>query len=167
MLRSARPLPPELDEELQPWRVAVQEFLRAACAQSDRCVILTNAKPPWVEKSIEHFAPNLKPIFDSPFGPKIVYASSFMHTRRKSVSDLASEKAEGYIIRFLKASFGHCFHDFITKMIESMVAMRQYAPTPHFDLTESKFEAMKVEACHFYSQYQGQTWKNIISAPTH
>ncbi|CAE8737763.1 unnamed protein product [Polarella glacialis] len=31
-----RPLPPELDLELEPWRQAVEEFLGAACAISER-----------------------------------------------------------------------------------------------------------------------------------
>ena len=41
--------------------------------------------------------------------------------------------------------------------------MQERAPRPLFDLTQAKMLAMKREAVHFYSQYPGQTWKNIIS----
>ena len=154
-----RPLPPDLDAELEPWRQAAADFLQAACAISDRCVILTNSRMPWVSACIDHFAPNLKEIFESKNGPRVVYASEFM--KMKSRSDIASEQAEGLIIKMLQSSFGQCF-DF-SKLIESMNAMRQNAPKPYFNLTEAKFKAMRSEATSFYSQYQGQTWKNIIS----
>ena len=45
-----------------------------------------------------------------------------------------------------------------------MRAMRlRCQPRPSFDLTEAKLKAMTTQAEEFYSQYQGQTWKNIIS----
>eukprot|EP00913_Durusdinium_trenchii_P021557 g20258.t1 len=155
-----KPLPPDLDEELSAWRQAAGDFLQAACAISDRCVILTNSRPPWVSACIDHFAPNLKEILAKNGPVRVVYASEMMK-KSKSKSDEISEKAEGVIIKMLQ-SLG-CFHGFVSKMVESMAAMRQNAPKPHFDLTEAKFKAMRKEAESFYSQYQGQTWKNIIS----
>ncbi|CAK9114470.1 Uncharacterized protein SCF082_LOCUS53032 [Durusdinium trenchii] len=158
--REWTPLPPDLDEELSAWRQAAGDFLQAACAISDRCVILTNSRPPWVSACIDHFAPNLKEILAKNGPVRVVYASEMMK-KSKSKSDEISEKAEGVIIKMLQ-SLG-CFHGFVSKMVESMAAMRQNAPKPHFDLTEAKFKAMRKEAESFYSQYQGQTWKNIIS----
>ena len=99
----------------------------------------------------------------------IVYASDLMK-RQKTTSDWASEKAEGLFVQSLHnffGFFGQCAQGaqgFVTKMSESMTAMRQNAPGPPFNCTESKFKAMSVEADNFYSQYQNQTWKNIISA---
>lgn len=156
-------LPVELEEDLSEWRDAAAEFLRAACGVSDRCVIVTNSKPPWVMACVEHFAPNLKPILqDRPQNLSIVYGSEFMKPK-KNASDLCSEKAENLIIKFLQSSLGGCFSDFTAKVVESMQAMRRHAPRPPFDLTEAKLKAMTSEAENFYSQYQGQTWKNIIS----
>lgn len=43
-------LPVELEEDLSEWRDAAAEFLRAACGVSDRCVIVTNSKPPWAPR---------------------------------------------------------------------------------------------------------------------
>ena len=43
---------PELLAELEPWRRAVKEFLGRACAISDRCVIVTNSRKPWVLHSV-------------------------------------------------------------------------------------------------------------------
>lgn len=45
-----RRLPVELEEDLSEWRDAAAEFLRAACGVSDRCVIVTNSKPPWAPR---------------------------------------------------------------------------------------------------------------------
>jgi len=54
----------DLAEDLADWQEAAGEFLRAACGISDRCVILTNSKRPWVTTCINHFAPNLKPLIE-------------------------------------------------------------------------------------------------------
>ena len=59
---------------------------------------------------VEHFAPNLKPILqDRPQNLSIVYGSEFMKPK-KNASDLASEKAENFIIKFLQSlgPFGQC-----------------------------------------------------------
>ena len=45
------PPDPELLAALEPWQRAVKEFLGRACAVSDRCVILTNSRKPWVWSS--------------------------------------------------------------------------------------------------------------------
>ena len=162
------PLEADLAEDLADWQEAAGEFLRAACGISDRCVILTNSKRPWVTTCINHFAPNLKPLIEQKPNLSIVYASDLMK-RQKTTSDWASEKAEGLFVQSLHnffGFFGQCAQGaqgFVTKMSESMTAMRQNAPGPPFNCTESKFKAMSVEADNFYSQYQNQTWKNIIS----
>ena len=125
--------------------------------------------------NIKSDVPTLNDVFCSWFAYQcvtilgIVYASEFMK-RQKTTSDWASERAEGLFVQSLHnffGFFGQCAQGaqgFVTKMSESMTAMRQNAPSPSFNLFESKFRAMTVEAEIFYSQYQNQTWKNIISA---
>ena len=59
---------------------------------------------------VEHFAPNLKPILqDRLQNLSIVYGSEFMKPK-KNASDLCSEKAENFIIKFLQSlgPFGQC-----------------------------------------------------------
>ena len=46
------PLDPELLAALEPWQRAVKEFIGRACAISDRCVIVTNSRKPWVAGSV-------------------------------------------------------------------------------------------------------------------
>ena len=150
------PLCPQLDEALKPWRQAVEEFLRQACAVSDRCVIVTNSRPPWVTACVDHFAPNLKPLFEQEYGPTVVYASELMKQQVEPQPESLLTKALQHL-----QNMGLCFS--FTEKLKLLAGAGGTNPRPLFDLTEAKLLAMKREAEHFYSQYQGQTWKNIIS----
>eukprot|EP00931_Biecheleriopsis_adriatica_P075173 TRINITY_DN490_c0_g1_i1.p1 TRINITY_DN490_c0_g1~~TRINITY_DN490_c0_g1_i1.p1 ORF type:complete len:460 (+),score=102.64 TRINITY_DN490_c0_g1_i1:74-1453(+) len=127
----------ERQQHLTSWQGAVQRFLTAAC-ETARCVILTNARPGWVDTCIEQFAPNLKSIFSDPEGPKVVYA----------LDVLASLKMK-------------------KKIRSSSPTPIQYtlvhSEKSEEELMSGKFESMRREAKAFYSRYRGQSWKNIIS----
>jgi len=131
--------PEEVFDELQAWRIAVYQYLSMACSLSERCVIITNSRRPWVKQCIETFYPELGSLlkFKEASGHlAIIYASETVDKKRERT--------------------GH----------QRFVPARDVAPDAadrREELMAAKLYAMKREAQKFYSQYQGQTWKNILS----
>jgi len=126
----------EQERLLDKWGSALELYLKTTCSLSDHCVILTNAKRPWVTKCVERFVPRLKPLFDREDGPRVVYASEA--AVRSGVRPCSSGNPARITLE----------------------------PSPDercYELTSAKLAAMRQEANRFYSQYPGQTWKNIIS----
>lgn len=66
-------VPQEVAKLLKPWRKAVHDVLKVACLLSDRCVVVTSARRPWVETCIDRFAPELRPLLAANAGG-VVYA---------------------------------------------------------------------------------------------
>jgi hypothetical protein len=127
----------EQEHLLDKWGSALELYLKTTCSLSNHCVILTNAKRPWVTKCVERFAPRLKPLFDREDGPRVVYAREAParpgHRRPCSTGNPAWTTSEA-------------------------------SPDERrLELTSAKLAAMRQEAKRFYSQYPNQTWKNIIS----
>jgi len=131
--------PQELFEELQPWRTAVYQYLSMACSLTERCVIITNSRRPWVSKCINTFYPELMSFIqlkEASGHLAIVYATETVDKKRERTS----------------------YH--------RIVPVRCVAPDQEDwrkELMAAKHYAMKREAQAFYSQYHGQTWKNILS----
>jgi len=118
------------------WCNALELYLKTTCSLSNHCVIVTNARRPWVDKCIDRFCPRLRPLFERDDGPRVVYANE---AAKRSGNRSCNP---GNPIR------------------------RAYAASPEerrLELTSSKLAAMRNEAKSFYSQYPEQTWKNIIS----
>jgi len=169
------PVTAELYAELEPWRRALEEFLDAACALSDRCVIVTNSRAPWVTACIDRFAPNLKPFFErhrlDGRGPMVVYAADELReangARRESGSN-TKDSREKWCSSCTSGLAAMCCRPILqawrlgaSNDTDSTPALR-FVPRP-FDLTQAKLQAMRREASSFYSQYPGQTWKNVLS----
>jgi len=126
----------EQERLLDKWCSALEVYLKTTCSLSDHCVIVTNARRPWVTECIDRFAPGLKPLFARKDGPQIVYASEAAARSRRRPSNPGNP----------------------TRWEE--------APSPderRLELTSAKLAAMRQEANRFYSRYSTQTWKNIIS----
>eukprot|EP00930_Biecheleria_cincta_P039781 TRINITY_DN27315_c0_g1_i1.p1 TRINITY_DN27315_c0_g1~~TRINITY_DN27315_c0_g1_i1.p1 ORF type:complete len:445 (-),score=77.61 TRINITY_DN27315_c0_g1_i1:129-1463(-) len=166
------PVSAELSAELEPWRRALEEFLEAACALSDRCVIVTNSRSPWVTACIDQFAPSLKPFFErhrlDGRGPVVVYAADELReangarresgtedSRKKCCASCESGLAALCCRPILQTWFG-------ASNDTDATPAHGYVNKP-FDLTQAKLQAMRREASRFYSQYPGQTWKNVLS----
>jgi hypothetical protein len=136
-------LAPEVTLAITQWEEALYEYLSLACSLSDRCVIITNSRRPWVEDCVNKFAPRLKPLFERvTSGPKVVYANERLRrtkTLRSQCQDLRPVL--------------HRDHDL--QRLTDAERMQE--------LTMAKYEAMKSEAQEFYSLYTGQSWKNILS----
>lgn len=138
-------LPRELAEQLETWRGALQDFLLAACALSERCIILTNSKRPWVHTCVRRFVPEIQLLLeqddsvDTDQEPRlsVVYAREVLSSKKQRCQREASVRAV-------------------------MHETRSYDEVAE-QLTKAKRIAMKQEAKDFYSKYPGQTWKNIIS----
>mmetsp|Transcript_74070 Transcript_74070/g.160224 ORF Transcript_74070/g.160224 Transcript_74070/m.160224 type:complete len:411 (+) Transcript_74070:41-1273(+) len=141
----------EMDARLEKWRDAVYDYLSMACSLSDRCVIVTNSRRPWVDECIEKFAPDLAPLFKRPNGPRVVYADEAMReARRRKWGNL-----DGCV-----AGLAGCLQ-FLFEELEDQLPMLSEDRVRQ--LTDAKHVAMRHEATEFYSRYPGQTWKNVIS----
>lgn len=139
-----------LEPLLEEWRAVVYEYLSVACSVSDRCVIVTNSRRPWVENCIDRFAPNLKPLFRRAAGGiKVVYAEEALVASQQA--HYAKCPCVGGIM-----AWWYSLPDDLDD-IEANIAQQEKK------LTDAKYQAMKIEAMKFYSRYPGQTWKNIIS----
>lgn len=135
------PLKPHQQEQLDFWQGALQRFIHVAC-EATTCIIVTNAKPGWVETCLQCFAPEVADFFFGEGGPRIVYAREVLSdmTKRKKISgdSLAPQRV------FLED--------------DDMRASRHDE-----EMMSAKLEAMHLEASKFYSSYPGQSWKNILS----
>lgn len=123
---------------LERWRTEIQLYIRTATSLSERCVIVTNAKPGWVDQCIAKFAPDLKALVHKD-GVRVVYAREALKMREK----LRPGSPRGSPCR----------------NADDDVCEAEY----HEELMKAKFFAMRREAKDFYSQYPEQTWKNILS----
>jgi hypothetical protein len=132
---AGRDLSADQERLVDKWCSALELYLKTACSLS-KCVIVTNAKRPWVTECIDRFAPRLKPLFDRDDGPQVVYANeAAARSGRRSSS-------KGNPTRWSEPA----------------------SPEERsLELTSAKLAAMRHEAKSFYSQYPKQTWKNIIS----
>jgi len=137
----ARGLPEGLGGLLEDWGAALKDFLAAACAMSERCIIVTNSKRPWVQTCIEHFAPAaglLDAAGEWTIGQSrlsVVYALEVAATKRRTS----------------RSSMRPVLNE----------AILEEEVTEH--LMKAKQVSMQQEAKDFYSKYPGQTWKNLLS----
>lgn len=124
---------------LDYWRDALSAYLRNVCAVSKRVVIVTNARPGWVESTVNRFAPELQDLFGRADGPRVVYACEVL--RRYGRRAAGSPRGNPALYAETQPTDDEIF----------------------IELSRAKFVAMQQEAKDFYSQYPDQTWKNIIS----
>lgn len=134
-------LPEELAGQLQDWRTALVDFLTEASTVSERCIILTNSKRPWVHNCIRRFAPAIK-ILES--CGKLVIGQSQLSV--VYALEVATSKR-----RYSR--------DGVRAVMSQMKLEEELSEY----LMKSKQIAMRQEAKDFYSKYPGQTWKNLIS----
>lgn len=140
---SQRPkLPLKQEKLLDEWREALRNYLEEATRLSDMVAIVTNSKRPWITNCLERFAPDLLPIFTGPRAPKIVYAFEHLPESKKVRSQCMN-------LRPVK-------HREIDLNQISQEESEE-------EMTHAKYLAMKAVASEFYSQYTGQSWKNLIS----
>lgn len=141
-------IPEELEEQLACWRIAVDEFVSTVSDLSDRLVIVTNSRSPWVQACVNFFAPSLKRFFCAERAV-VAYAGEVLQAKRK------------------KEAKGRCptCVDCCRGLVSAVLNMEEdeLKRTAVEDLTAAKLEAMRGEAQQFYSRYANQTWKNIVS----
>lgn len=162
--------PAGLDDELEEWRRAVEDFLTTVCTISDRCVIVTNSKPPWVEVCVRQFAPNLRKFFDrkcersnpSSRRPLVAYAGEVFRETRAAAA--AASRPRPPECSCSCSSFSSMARYFCQKGLEADPTIEdEDFSSRSAELTAAKRETMRMEAHTFYSRYPGQTWKNIVS----
>jgi hypothetical protein len=129
----------EQERLLDKWCSVLEIYLKTTCALSNHCVIVTNARRPWVTECIEHFAPSLQPLFEREDGPRVVYANE-----AAAAQTLRRPASPGNPVKWTETT--------------AVTADEQ-----RLELTGAKLAAMRQEAKRFYSQYPKQTWKNVLS----
>lgn len=115
-------------------------LLRKAFTVSNCVIIVTLAKFPWVSKSCRFFMPRLERVIFEELKIPIVYARDMKYPAPES--NVTSSKTSKETQSILPNS-------------QSEAKLTEYALV--------KGRAIAVEVDKFYSQYPGQTWKNIIS----
>jgi len=133
-------LTPAQSSLLKDWQSALFQYLTTATALSSQVVIATNSRRPWVNACVNTFAPACKKFFatGAPGSIKVVYAKEVVQ-EMQSKGNVASK---GWDVK-----------------LPMPASHREFAD----DLTAAKFHAMQREAKAFYSRYEFQSWKNIIS----
>lgn len=165
-----------LEEAIDAWSKALEEFLRMASTLSERVVILTNAQRPWVERCILCFAPKLRPLFNKDSGHcSVVYAGealeeeslaeenldgSYLQARAGSATSCLRECAEGFRIWMKRMAEEDLHREWEAEVVEIRKTEEEDRNKIY---TEGKHVAMKRAARQFYSRYSQQTWKNIFS----
>jgi len=138
-IKSVHDVSDDINRALRSHQENLKAFLSVACALSDRCAIITNSRSPWVDKCVDRFLPGLKEFMleqQASGRLKIIYAVELYMERQPR------QHAKG------------------SRPVRKVVRTDYES---HEMLTAAKFYAMQREASSFYSQYQGQTWKNILS----
>lgn len=144
---------PELEASLKVWRSAALDYLTTAASLSGHCVILTNSQRPWVANCVAKFLPEASHLIgDGPGQVSVVYADESLVTMRKGRRRSSATSTSGNALRLPDEGL---------RPARFLVADR--AQSIRDQCMSAKRAAMEFEANRFYSQYPGQTWKNILS----
>jgi len=138
-------IPEVLSKQLVRWCDALLKFLKAACCVTERCVIVTNSRRPWVQQCARRFAPDMLQLLES-------------------ARTMGSTVACGGSVRIAYANEAISRKRYRRDGIRPV--MQELAPCDlelEEQLMKPKQDSMRKEAEDFYSRYSGQTWKNIIS----
>lgn len=153
---SSADIPEDVARALLPWRKAVYEFLCSACSSSGRCVVVTNSRRPWVDKCVDRFVPELRPLLDADrFG--VVYADEVF---RRSRTSSQAPKTMG-----AQSSCG-CLSGLVTwvqQLIEDEDMEDLLSSRHGHDMKDAKVFAMESEAASYFSKCPGGRWENVIS----
>lgn len=124
---------------------ALESLLGTACSLSTRCVIVTLAKPGWIEDScLDSLEPSLRNIV----------------TQHLTSGSLRIVYAERGSLNCYKSRLLACT-DYFNSLRGRRVDAVESARVANY--VGGKHAAMSQEAQVFYSQYPRQAWKNIIS----
>lgn len=148
-------------KQLDQWQDAAYEYLCTARGLSDRCVIVTNARRPWVQATVGRFAPRLEPLFDWGDGPSSDAGTDGVGNSDATASGEKDLDKGSSLLRVVYA------REAMTRRDENMRPTspdRNATAEEHQErLTAWKFAAMRREVRQFYSRYPEQTWKNVLS----
>jgi len=138
-------LPEALSKQLVRWCDALIKFLTAACSMTERCVIVTNSRRPWVQQCACRFAPDMLELLESArtMGSTVACGGSLRIAYSNEAMSRKRYRRDG--IRPVMQELAPCD----LELEEQLMKPKQ--------------ESMRQEAEEFYSRYSGQTWKNIIS----
>lgn len=149
-----KPCPPDekYQRPLQELQKHVEATLRLAMKMG-KVVIVTNAMEPWVETSCRNFLPALVPIVSQ---IQVIYARSVFDT-------MACEAAKKSPAR--SASPGRALPGLFAASGQNKLASHSQLSHQRDELAPQKWKelAFEQEITGFYSRYERQSWKNVIS----
>ncbi|CAK0904836.1 unnamed protein product, partial [Prorocentrum cordatum] len=127
-------------------------------------VIVTNAVHPWVETSCRNFLPSLLPLLES---LPIIYARSVYETH---CCEPAKQVPRGSAVDAVRAGGAICAQRAMPGMYNALGQNRllSHSSRPaarQIDMDPQRWKevAFEQETSGFYSRYQHQSWKNVIS----
>jgi len=125
---------PNSTRKLEKWAASFKQFMLTVCRLTARCVIVTNSRRKWVETCIDRFAPGL-------------------------AECLATEDLSYHVVYALELLPQRVARPCRVTNSQSMSLKEEKRDL----MTMGKFLAMRNEARRFYSRYDQQTWKNMVS----
>lgn len=127
-----------------------------------KVIIVTNAESPWVETSCKFFLPGLRSYINK---IPVVYAQSRHQTLKdktpRTLQRTNSSLNQGKPGMYKQGSRrrGDNSGTFGTRTFESSMSLGSYNELAPQVWKETAFHE---ELCNFYSQYNGQSWKNVV-----
>lgn len=136
---------------------AAVEVLLKMSMKLGTVVIVTNAMDPWVETSCRNFLPSLLPLVSS---LPVIYARSIFEQQGV---DVARSPSRGSSPLSRMAMPGMYAANGQNRLQQVNAKMAQQQQTQEISPQKWKEVAFAQEIKDFYSRYQHQSWKNVIS----
>lgn len=149
-------------DPLAKLETAVIELIESS-KRRGKVIIVTNAESPWVETSCKFFLPGLLPYLER---IPVVYAQSvYMRDKEKTSKTPLPQRTDSSLSRGRPGMYNHGHrrrgeNSGNTRTFESSMSLGSLDDMQPQVWKEVAFHE---ELCHFYSQYSGQAWKNVLS----
>lgn len=150
------PTTEKYQKPLRELQAAVEVLLKMSM-KLGTVVIVTNAMDPWVETSCRNFLPSLLPLVSS---LPVIYARSIFEQQGV---DIARSPSRGSSPMARMAMPGMYAANGQNRLQQVNAKMAQQQRTEEISPQKWKEVAFAQEIKDFYSRYQHQSWKNVIS----
>lgn len=150
------PTTEKYQKPLRELQAAVEVLLKMSM-KLGTLVIVTNAMDPWVETSCRNFLPSLLPLVSS---LPVIYARSIFEQQG---IDVARSPSRGASPLSRMAMPGMYAANGQNRLQQVNAKMAQQQQTQEISPQKWKEVAFAQEIKDFYSRYQHQSWKNVIS----
>lgn len=150
------PTTEKYQKPLRELQAAVEVLLKMSM-KLGTVVIVTNAMDPWVETSCRNFLPSLLPLVSS---LPVIYARSIFEQQGVDVARSPSRESSPLSRMAMPGMYAANGQNRLQQVNAKMAQQQQ---TQEISPQKWKEVAFAQEIKDFYSRYQHQSWKNVIS----